>query len=68
MPHLLELFSGTGSIGRALREIGWQVTNVDTEVKFIPTICCYVLELDAERILEYGNVDLIWASPPLYPL
>jgi len=64
MPHLLELFSGTGSIGRAFRERGWQVTSVDIELKFTPTICCNVMDLTAERILEYGEVDLLWASPP----
>ena len=68
MPHLLELFSGTGSVGRAFRERGWQVTSVDIELKFLPTICCDVLELDVERILEHGNVDLLGASPPLYPI
>ena len=64
MPHLLELFSGTGSIGQAFRENGWQVTSVDLEPKFNPTICCDVLELESEQIFGYGNVDLIWASPP----
>ena len=62
MPHLLELFSGTGSIGRAFRERGWQVTSVDLEEKFNPTICCDVLELESGRV--FGNVDLLWASPP----
>ncbi len=64
MPHLLELFSGTGSIGRACREKGWQVTSVDIEFKFLPTICCDVLELEVDDVLEHGNVELIWASPP----
>ena len=66
MPHLLELFSGTNSIGRAFRERGWQVTSVDLEEKFNPTICCDVLELEPGRV--FGNVDLLWASPPLYAL
>ena len=62
--HLLELISGTGSVGRAFRERGWQVTSVDLERRFAPTICCDVLELESEQVLEHGNVDLIWASPP----
>ena len=68
MPHLLELFCGTGSIGRAFRARGCQVTSVDLEAKFNPTICCDVLELELEQVLEFGNVDLIWASPPLHAL
>ena len=68
MPHLLELFSGTGSIGRAFRERGWHVTSVDIESKFLPTICCDVLELEVDNVLEHGNVDLLWASPPLYSI
>ena len=67
MPHLLELFSGTGSIGQAFRESGWQVTSVDLEEKFKPTICCDVLELEPEPVLGHGNVDLIWASLPQDP-
>ncbi len=68
MRHLLELFSGTGSIGRAFRERGWQVTSVYLEEKFHPTICCDVVELKAESVSGFGNIDLLWASPPLYAL
>jgi hypothetical protein len=64
MPHLLELFSGTGSMGRAFRAKGWQVTSVDLDASSLPTICCDILKLEVEDVLEYGNVDLIWASPP----
>ena len=64
MPHLLELFSGTGSMGRAFRARGWQVTSVDIDAAAFPTICCDILELEAQDVLENGNVDLIWASPP----
>ena len=64
MPHLLELFSGTGSMGRAFEDIGWEVTSVDLNYKSCPTIHSDVLELTAGEVLEYGNVTLIWASPP----
>ena len=30
---LLELFSGTGSVGRVFREAGWDVTSVDLDPK-----------------------------------
>jgi hypothetical protein len=64
MPHLLELFSGTGSMGRAFEDIGWDVTSVDLNYKACPTIHCDILELCAGEVLEHGNVDLIWSSPP----
>jgi len=62
MPHLLELFKGTGSIGQAFEARGWRVTSVDVDARFNPTICCDVLQLKREMI--EGPVDLIWASPP----
>ena len=61
-PHLLELFSGTGSIGKVFRAAGWRVTSVDCEPRFRPTICCDVLQLEPGMV--QGHVDLIWASPP----
>jgi site-specific DNA-cytosine methylase len=64
MPHLVELFSGTQSIGRAFKLQGWQVTSVDIDAKSSPMICLDIMDLTVEDLLEYGNVDLIWASPP----
>ena len=61
-PHLLELFSGTGSTGRVFEAAGWRVTSVDCEPRLGPTICCDVLRLEPGMV--QGNVDLIWASPP----
>ena len=61
MPHLLELFCGTGSIGRVFQAKGWSVTSVDLDPKFEPDICCDVLDLEP-GMLE-TRPDLIWASP-----
>ena len=63
MPHLVELFSGTQSIGRAFRRQGWQVTSVDIDAHSIPTICLDIMDLTMEDLLDYGPVDLIWSSP-----
>lgn len=62
MPHLLELFSGTGSVGRVFAQHGWSVTSVDINQRFHPTICKDVLELTPADIGE--RVDLVWGSPP----
>ena len=62
MPHLLELFSGTGSIGRVFRDAGWTVTSVDISPHFRPDICCDVLDLTPEMV--GAEPDVIWASPP----
>ncbi len=64
MPVLLELFSGTGSIGRAFRDIGWDVVSVDNDPRANATFCCDVNRwVIPEDLLEEG-VSAIWASPP----
>ncbi len=64
MPHLLELFSGTGSIGHAFRTLGWRVTSVYPEGRFHPTIVCDVLDFDPRSALQGDTVDLVWGAPP----
>lgn len=63
MPVLLELFSGTGSVGRAFRDLGWEVISVDNDPKANATFCCDVATWDCSCLLG-GIVDVIWASPP----
>ena len=59
--RLLELFSGTGSIGRAFRSQGWEVHSLD----ILPgaTVQSDILNWDY-RGLPPGHYDFIWASPP----
>jgi site-specific DNA-cytosine methylase len=59
----LELFSGTGSVGRALRAAGWEVISLDLLPKFRPSICCDILDWDYKQWPQ-GHFDFIWASPP----
>ena len=63
MPRLLELYKGTGSVGRVFEAAGWEVTSVDILPQFNPTICCSVLDLELDR-WPPGYFDFIWASPP----
>ncbi|CAE7238133.1 unnamed protein product [Symbiodinium natans] len=57
--RLLELFSGTGSVGRAF---GWEVTSLDNNPKASPTICSDILQWDY-KAFEPGHFDAVWASP-----
>ena len=63
MPRLLELFSGTGSVGRPFQEAGWDVISVDICPGFNPTLCENVLDIPLDRWPE-GHFDFIWSSPP----
>ena len=57
---LLELFSGTGSVGKVARNLGWEVISLDLKNADI-----------SEDILTWNykqfdpkHFDFIWASPP----
>ena len=62
MPHHLELFCGTKSMGKVFEQNGWTATSVDLKQRFEPDICCDVLDITPEMIEQVP--DLIWASPP----
>ena len=63
MHRLLELFSGTGSIGKAFLREGWEVISVDIDKKANPTHLANVLTWDY-RQYPPGYFDFVWASPP----
>ena len=58
---LLELFSGTGSIGRPWREAGHRVFSVDVDGREAPEYCGDILNWDYTSI---DTPDVIWASCP----
>ena len=61
---VLELFSGTSSIGKAFKARSHEVFTVDWDKQFNPDWCGDVKELTAADILEmFGKPDIIWASP-----
>ena len=57
---LLELFSGTGSVGRVARDMGFSVISLDLKNANINTD---ILSWDY-REFDVGEFDVIWASPP----
>ncbi len=61
-PVLLELFSGTGSVGRSFRSRGWAVFSVDIDADTNPTLVANVLDLQLYALPP--RVNCIWASPP----
>jgi site-specific DNA-cytosine methylase len=61
--RLLELFSGTGSVRKAVGNQFEEVISLDILPKFNPTQCCNILEWNyAQYPRDYFYA--IWASPP----
>ena len=44
--RILELFSGTGSVGKVAREMGHQVVSLDISNKYKPDICADIMDID----------------------
>ena len=57
---VLELFSGTGSVGRVAKDFGYAVTSLDLKGADINTD---ILKREYQ-MYEPGYFDIIWASPP----
>ena len=60
--RILELYAGTGSIGRAAREHGHEVFSIDNDPQFNCDLTIDVLKLHAGQLP--WKPDIIWASPP----
>ena len=57
---LLELFSGTKSVGKVAEQLGYEVISLDLKDA---DVNCDILEWDY-TIYPTGYFDVIWASPP----
>lgn len=61
--RLLELFSGTGSVGRVFRSRGWEVVSLDVDPQAGADITANILSWDY-RVFPPDHFQCIWASPP----
>ena len=61
--RLLELFSGTGSVGKVFERNGWEAVSVDLDPKSGATIIGDVSTWDY-KVFPPGHFDAVWASPP----
>jgi site-specific DNA-cytosine methylase len=61
--RLLELFSGTGSVSKAVGEKYTEIISIDILTKFKPTISTDILTWDY-TIYPRDHFHTIWASPP----
>ena len=61
--RLLELFSGTGSVGRVFRACAWEVVSLDLDARSGADIITNILDWDFTQFPD-DHFDCIWASPP----
>lgn len=60
--RILELFSGTGSVGTVFREHGWEVVSLDM---LLPAdIRMDIMHWDETLSYPVNYFDVVWASPP----
>ena len=60
----LDLFSGTGSVAKRLRELGFMVITLDVSPKHKPDILVNILRWKYQQRFPPGYFDLIVSSPP----
>lgn len=63
-PKALDLFSGTGSVGNRLQELGFDVISLDIDPNRKPTIVSNVLDWDYTKDFSPGFFSVIAAGVP----
>jgi site-specific DNA-cytosine methylase len=66
MPRAIDIFCGTGSVSKTLRNMGYDVTSLDILPDiggFHPTIVSDIMKWDYKKYPP-KYFDVIWASPP----
>ena len=61
MINVLELFSGTGSIGKVCKQLDWNVVSVDMLLPADHQVD--IMEFDYKQYPK-DHFDIVWASPP----
>jgi|TARA_R110002110_G_C13182992_1_gene693771 site-specific DNA-cytosine methylase len=59
--NVLELFSGTGSVGKCAKELGYDVLSIDIDGR--ADITCDIMDFDYKSY-DKDHFDIVWASPP----
>ena len=62
--RVLSLFSGTGSVDKVAREMGWEVVSLDISDKYKPDICADIMDIDFKALWPKKSSDMVFASPP----
>jgi hypothetical protein len=61
MVKVLELFSGTGSVGKCCQQVGWDVISVDSLLPADHQVD--IMDFDYKQYPK-DEFDIVWASPP----
>jgi len=65
MVKVLDLFSGSGSVTKAARARDWESLSVDiSDTYMAPDIKISILDWDYKKVLQPGDVDIIFAGVP----
>jgi hypothetical protein len=63
MVRVLELFSGTRSVGKCCDKLGWESISLDIIAKFKADHVCDIMDFDYKQYPK-DYFDIVWASPP----